>query len=210
MALSEEITNKLKVLIYEDNDFEAIQVLKKEMNISDNEATEYVHRLKESLGKGKAKPVKNNSKLLLIIFASISGIFWILAIFFYISKADQIAHSVLIEGTVTQMINDESGSAPVVSYSYEGNEYHYASSIYSSPPSYAVGDVVELYVFHDNPQEAIINSFVDRWLIIMIFGILAIVFDIVAVIAFFAKNTSGSASMVFGDDDDGFSRNFDD
>jgi hypothetical protein len=209
MALSEAITNKLKVLIYENKDFEAIKVLKKETDLSYDEATEYVHRLKESLGKGSVKPVKDNSMLLLIIFASVSGLFWVLAIYFYISKSDQIEQSVLIEGRVTAMVRSEDGSAPVVTYMFNNIEYQYQSSIYANPPSHAVGDVVELFVVENNPEEAMINSFVDRWLLIMIFGILALVFDIAAVAALKMKPKSVSSSVDFLEKDDGFSRNFD-
>ena len=209
MSFSEALTDKLKLLLYENKDAEAVRLLQEESDLGYEDAQTYVERLKKSLGKGTKTPVKTKARLLLIVFAGLSGVFWILAITFYITKSEQLEHSVLVEGTVSEVVHNESGSAPVVSYVYEEKEYQYFSSIYSSPPSYAVGDVVELYVSLDNPQDAMINSFIERWLIIMIFGILALVFDIVAVIAFLARNTSSSASMVFGDDDDGFSRDFD-
>ena len=209
MALSEEIINKLKVLIYEDKDSEAIKVLQKENDLSYDEAAGYVNRLKDSLSKGRAKPVKDNSKLMLIIFASVSGLFWMLAIFFYFTKSDQIAKSVLVEGTVTELIQDESGSAPVISYMFENTAYQYISNIFSSPPAYELGEVVELYLLPEAPQEVIINSFADRWLIIMIFGILAVVFDLIAVAALLIKPRSSSADFEFLDKDDGFSRDFD-
>lgn len=184
MALTEDMINKLKELIYENQDFEAIKLIKKETDLSYDDATEYVHRLKESLGKNSAKrTVKRNSRINLYVFAGLSGLFWILAIVFYISKTNQIERSILVKGNVTDMVRDEEGSAPVVTYYLGEVTYEYKSNVYSTPPAYEVGDIVELYVNEADRNEVMINSFVDRWLVILILVTLGVAFDIAAVLA---------------------------
>jgi hypothetical protein len=73
-----------------------------------------------------------------------------------------------VEGTVTDMAHSNSrgsrnSSAPIVTYEVEGRTYTYRSSVYSSPPSYRVGDKVTLLYRPENPASALIHSFLEEW-----------------------------------------------
>lgn len=84
-------------------------------------------------------------------------------------------HFISEEATVTGMvidleINSEGASAPIVEYDWNGETKLYKSAMHAAPPDYAPGDSVTLYVNPENPDEAIIDSFTERYLFSVIFA----------------------------------------
>lgn len=79
--------------------------------------------------------------------------------------------SELTEGTVISLDYYEDGSqsvAPVIAYRWQDKEMTYHSRMFAYPPAYHVGETVQLFVNRENPEDVIIDSFADRWLVITI------------------------------------------
>jgi hypothetical protein len=69
-------------------------------------------------------------------------------------------------------------SGPVVSFRDAGGAEHiFGSGVSSSPPRYAAGDTVEVMYDPDSPDEAVIDSVLDRFFLALVFGGLGTVFS---------------------------------
>ena len=66
--------------------------------------------------------------------------------------------------------------APVIEYEWKGTQKQHESNTYSSPPAYELGEEVELFVNLEDPNQASVNTFTDRWLLIIIFDSIGTVF----------------------------------
>jgi hypothetical protein len=84
--------------------------------------------------------------------------------------------------------NGTSASAPVVEFEWRGEKRSYQPNYYSSPPNYEVGQQVALFVNRDDPEDVTIDSFTDRWaLIVGLSAPGAIVFAVSIVFLYFGK-----------------------
>ncbi|MEN8250837.1 MAG: DUF3592 domain-containing protein [Bacteroidota bacterium] len=210
MAFSEETTNKIKVLLYEDKQDEAVAVLVTEAGLSPDEAVTYVTRLKESLGSEKKQEGSKSKKLLPYIFFTLSLVLWGIAVWLFVNKNEQIENSELTTAVVVKFIvSDGGGFAPILEYEINGELHRYTSTLYSNPPAYELKETIEIYVNKDDPNDVMINSFVSKWLVILILVFFGIVLDIVGVVALkYVRTETSGVSLL--DEDDGFSRSFDD
>ncbi|MBL7827220.1 MAG: DUF3592 domain-containing protein [Saprospiraceae bacterium] len=112
------------------------------------------------------------------IFAFIGTIMGIVALWNWIDYARLTNEGIHTQGEVVEMIrNSDGGSlAPVVEFRLKSGEMHqYQSNIYSSPPSYHVGERVEVWYNPANPDEVALEG-IDSWLFPLIFGIFFLVF----------------------------------
>ena len=199
MALSEAIINKIKVLIYEDKKTEAEELLMAESGLSNEEASSYIARMTSSLSGTDSihgKP-KTNKTAAFIVFG-VGLIMWGLAVFFYVEKDAQLKNSYLATGIVVDYIFNE-GAAPVISYEVDGTPYQFTSSLYSSPPAFELNETVEIYVNKDDPSDIIINSFVNKWLIVTIFATFGLVLDLIGILLIKLKSSAGSSNVDFLD-----------
>jgi hypothetical protein len=86
----------------------------------------------------------------------------------YFLQEHSISNSDLVSGVVTEMKTiDTGGSAPVVAYEWNGEKRSYESNYYASPPDYEVGQRVSLYINRDEPDDIIVDTFVDRYALIV-------------------------------------------
>ena len=210
MALSEATINKIKVLIYENNKEEAETILVAEVGLSKNEATIYIDRLQGTLTQ--APPVNGktkHNKAVAYVILGIGLLMWGLAVFFFVQKQQQIANSHLATGIVVDFIINE-GFAPVISYEIDGAPYQFISSIYSNPPAFELNETVEIYVNKDDPGDIIINSFINKWLIVTIFASFGLVFDIIGLVVMKLKSSGQSSEMELFDTYDEKMGTFDD
>ncbi len=112
-------------------------------------------------------------KLLFIIFTLI-GACGVMA------GAAMVAHSAAFvvrakraDGTVVRNVwtKGRHGSAhPVVQFRVDGQPIEFEGKVGTSPPAYSVGAPVTIYYLSEDPREAIIDSFVERYLLAAIFG----------------------------------------
>lgn len=81
-------------------------------------------------------------------------------------------------GRVTEMIRSSDGDtqAPVVEFRLKNGEPHvYTSNLFSSPPSYKVDEVVELWYNPADPDDVSLSGR-DRWFIPVLFGVFFLIF----------------------------------
>ena len=195
MALSEATINKIKVLIYEKKKEEAEAVLAAEAGLSPTEAKNYLTRLETSLEK--AKPNKTAA----FVVMGVGLVMWGLAIYFYTEKDSQLSNSYLATGVVVDfLIND--GAAPVIAYEVAGTPYQYISNVYSNPPAYELNETVEIYVDNNDPENIIINSFMSKWLLVIIFASFGLVLDLIGLLLLKLKNSEYSAKITVFDSQD--------
>lgn len=62
------------------------------------------------------------------------------------------------------------GELPIAKYEVNGREHQVTMSISFSPPLFNVGDQVGVLYWADDPSNAQLDHFVDRWLFLVIFG----------------------------------------
>jgi hypothetical protein len=210
MSLSEAIINKIKVLLYEDKMAEAQAVLIAEAGISAEEASNYLARLEKSLANtGSEKTNLKSNKTAAFVVMGVGLLMWGTAAYFFIEKKQQITNSYLATGIVIDFIVDE-GLAPVISYDVNGRPYQYISSIYSNPPAFELNESVEIYVNKDDPNDIIINSYVNKWLIVTIFASFGLVLDLIGLLLLKLKASARSSDINFFDPEEGRPGQFDD
>ena len=106
------------------------------------------------------------------------------AIYLYIDKQAFLEKAETAQGTVIEMIpkrsKDSTTYSPVVSFTTKsGQQINYTSSTSSNPPSYDVGENVQIFYDPANPNDAEINGFFSLWLGVIILGFIGIVFFLI-------------------------------
>ncbi|MCY1401675.1 hypothetical protein D9M71_167980 [compost metagenome] len=86
----------------------------------------------------------------------------------YKSSEEFLLEAVSTPGTVVALVKSRSSDSityqPVVEFvGNDGKSFDFTSSSGSNPPSYSVGEKVEVLYPPANPQDAKINSFFDLW-----------------------------------------------
>ena len=210
MALSEATINKIKVLLFENKKDEAEAVLIAETGLSPEEASSYIDRMLGSLDKGsteKGEP-KSNKKAAFVVMG-IGFLMWAFAVYFFVEKNSQLANSYLSTGVVVDYIVGD-GLAPVIAYEIEGAAYRYVSSVYSTPPPYELNETVEIYISQDDPNSIIINSFINKWLIVTIFASFGLVLDLIGLLLLKLNSSAHSSTIDFFDSEEDRMTAFDD
>jgi hypothetical protein len=90
------------------------------------------------------------------------------AFFWYKSTNAFLAEATKAEGSVIELrlsrSSDSTTYAPVVNFvTRKGEEITFVSSVSSNPPSYRVGEKVDIFYLPANPYEAKINGFFSLW-----------------------------------------------
>ncbi|MEN2487381.1 DUF3592 domain-containing protein [Flavobacterium sp. B11] len=103
------------------------------------------------------------------------------AIYLYVDKQTFLAKAEIVQGTVVELVPKRSKESttysPVVSFSTKaGQVITHHSSLSSSPPSYDVGEKVEVFYDPANPNKAEIKGFASLWLGVLILGVVGVVF----------------------------------
>jgi len=115
-----------------------------------------------------------------LIFAAIGG--W-----FFVQDRQLAADGLRAEGYVIEVVvsRDSDGSSsykPVVEFTdAEGRTHRFTSSISSSPPAHSPGERVEVIYSPADPNEAMIDSFIDRHLFPLVFGGLGALFACIGI-----------------------------
>lgn len=194
-ALSGDLKTQVTQLLLSNKKMEAIQLvrtqtgepLKASLDLVENIEKEINPNFKRSRGC-----VGSGFKIMSIFFYGISFLLLGGAGLTYYYEDESIKKSDLVTGKVTSLepnndSDDTDTYAPVVSYTWNGHEKTYRSTMYSYPPAYEVGEEVQLFVNREDPEKVYINSFADRWLPITILGGLGCFLLIFALIMSFAS-----------------------
>jgi hypothetical protein len=75
-----------------------------------------------------------------------------------------------VEGKVTAFQTNDSGTAPIIEFIWDGETKTWKSQTYSLTSTYTLGQNVNLLVNSENPEEAAIDSFEERWMAISVLG----------------------------------------
>ena len=157
---------------------DAVQVVRKKLHVGLTEALVLVG---EVAREANPNAVSFNATGCAQLVARGLGIFlMIVSVFFlgagaiiYFLQSQSIGNSDRVAGLVTEMKTlDNGASAPVVAYEWKGNKRSYESTYYSSPPDYQVGQSVFLFVNRDDPEDIILDTFSDRWALMVGLGVI--------------------------------------
>jgi hypothetical protein len=127
------------------------------------------------------------------IFASLGVAFVAGAGWFYLADRSFAAAGVHAPGTVIDMVSSRDSDGdysykPVVEFrDAEGRRHVFTSNVSSSPPQHATGESVAVIYAPASPDEAVIDSFLDRFLLPLIFGGLGTVFAAIGFGLLFAR-----------------------
>ena len=99
----------------------------------------------------------------------------------FISECDQV-DGVVIRFRESRRPGKNTTYAPVVEYFAYGKSYQHESSLYRAGPGFEINQTVTILYKRDKPEDAIIDNFLEKWFIPMIFGIIGAVFLIIGFI----------------------------
>lgn len=189
-------------LVYSGRKDEAIQLLKQKYSATDEEAEQLLKlAVKESFtpvdffkraakagtsGITKGKGCKQTIFGMVAFGFGFFGIPLLLAaagIFIY--QFYFISNSTRIIGTVVASEEPNNSSTQyrsVISYQINSETYSTQSTVTSNTPQYYVNDPVPLFVHNDDPNDVLIDSFVERWLMITIIGSMGLFFTIIMIV----------------------------
>ena len=127
------------------------------------------------------------------IFAALGVLFVAGAGWFYLSDQSFAAAGAHAQGTVLEMVGSRDSDGdysykPVVEFrDAEGRRHVFTSNVSSSPPQHATGESVDVIYSPASPDEAVIDSFFDRFLLPLIFGGLGAVLAAIGFTVLFAR-----------------------
>jgi hypothetical protein len=188
MSIQQEIRQQVTALIRSGQRTEAKALLKEKFQVTDEQADQLILTIEREnpmanvivpqMGKQMGRAISGSGGCLalvlngfMVFFILVTLMFAGVAIGMYLYENRFADEGIPMEGTVINLTANETGSlAPLVEYTYQDTLRQYQSSFYSSPPDYEVGQQVPLILNPENPNEAIIDSFNDRYLISVIFG----------------------------------------
>ena len=104
---------------------------------------------------------------------------------FYSKTQDFLEVAITTKGYIIKLIEVNSSDPITYKHVFEfstknGESINITSSSSSNPPSYSVGEAVEVLYVEASPSEAKINSFFSLWAIPIILGVLGSVFFIIS------------------------------
>ena len=87
--------------------------------------------------------------------------------YIYSRTSDFVANASKAQGAVVAL---RSGAPEVKFRTHDGREVQFTSSVSSKPPSYSVGETVEVLYRKERPDDAEINAWMTLWLGVIVLG----------------------------------------
>lgn len=188
MAVSELQKSEVKRLLSEGRKIEAIKYLKSTFNLDLKQAKELADHIEDEMAPNEfTRPVTaattpkakgNVGRRVGLVFFIIGLGFLAIGVINFVQDSKQMGGSVLVIGRV-----QSNPSQPTIEYEFEGQVYYYYSSVSSNPPSYYIGEEVEVFVDPSYPENVIINTVTDRWFLIIFMGGMGLFFSFFGFIA---------------------------
>lgn len=174
---------KVKAMLQNGQKLKAVSYLVKEFSLPLKEAKELV----DSFGKearGNASFFLQGKSALFYVFACLGILFITIAAYIWWLDYSVTHNGTKVTGEVIELSyeynNTENGAIPIISYQWESTLRTYQGNVYSNPPSYEVGEQVDLIISADNPNKVVLDSIVERFLLALIFGFLGCVICLIA------------------------------
>ncbi len=192
MALTPQQKEHIQRLLYEDRKVEAVRYLVEEFGLGLREARLLVDTLKkQQQGGGPMQPSEVRASassaqksgcigLVGKLFLAIGVVLLGSAVYLAANKYDTLSDYLTVIGKVVQ-----SPAQPVVEYSVEGETYSIQAAISSNPPSYHLGEEVQVRVNPQDPYDAIIDSFWEKYLTSVILAFMSLFFLLPGIIFVF-------------------------
>lgn len=103
-------------------------------------------------------------------------------------------HSYLVEATVIEYNSymDDNGEmqyTPIVAYTVNDKDYTYTATMYSNEKPYQLNETIQLHVIENDSEEVFINSFSERWLGVVIIGVIGGLFTLFMIILIFKSRS---------------------
>lgn len=188
---------KLEMLLKLGDELGAIRFLQSELNMSADDALLAVEKLKPTVTalptdfvrsffskKTSVKDSKLGSRIGL--FFMIIGIIMLgFSGYHAFTKYMFMQYAIAITGKVisysSNFKTDDNGNStslysPVFEYEYEGQTYSHYSNVSSSSRDYKIGEEEEIFILPNAPGNALVNSFMERWFMVVLLGGMGIVF----------------------------------
>jgi hypothetical protein len=118
------------------------------------------------------------------IFGGVGLILLVASMVVYYYQTKSRENTVLVKGKVIDMTSyrDSKGSrmySPIIEFQFNNQNYQITSEVASSPPAFEVGEEVELFVPPANPKQATIDSFMEKWFVVLILGFMGSIFSLI-------------------------------
>lgn len=107
-------------------------------------------------------------------FGGVAFVLLAVAVFIFMRDQRKMQHYVSTPGTVID--NNYRGGYAVVEYEWQGERKEYTTTTSSRPPAFDKGERVEVLVNPGDPSDVTLNSFIERFLAILILSALGTVF----------------------------------
>lgn len=125
------------------------------------------------------------TKIISLIFTFVGLVLLWGANYSYKTTTEFQQNAVSAKGTVISLAESRSKGRtlykPVVEYSYNNQSFQIKGSVASRPPAYEIGENVNILLKTDTPNEAIIDSFFEKWFLAILFAALGTVFTLIGV-----------------------------
>ncbi|MBY0434409.1 MAG: DUF3592 domain-containing protein, partial [Cyclobacteriaceae bacterium] len=159
-----EIKAKILELLGQNKRFQAIKYVRHAKKISLKEATAFVESIgKEHFPNAFGKSV-DPGKIVGWLFSGFGLVFFIVIAIMFWSDRKSAQNSTHITGKVTSLdYSHDNMAAPVISYRHNGKKHFTKGTTYSNPPSFEIGEEVDLIINNNNPNDVIIDSFFERY-----------------------------------------------
>lgn len=176
------LRSRIKELLEQGKKIEAVREVKNALGTNLREATVRVESIEREINPDFKPLAKSRGCVRVVAFfvAAVSFLLLAAAFYAYQHQAQTIETGVKVVGVVTDMEYSDGAGAPVVTYPWNGEDRIYRSDTYTNPPAFEVGEEVILYVDETDTDRVLIDSFSERWLGVLILGLLGMVFGLVA------------------------------
>ncbi len=197
MTLTPEQKEHAIELIEMGNTLEAVRFFQQVLSIDAEQALALAEKLESEIEDGpeidpqvEQKPEAhrqagvNVGKIVGNLFMGIGLTMIGIAAYLVYSHQQFEKRALVVTGTVvayhSHISYDDNSSttmyAPEFEYLVKGKTYNYVTSSSSSFKSYALGDEVEVMVDPDNPEEVLVNTFMEKWFLPVLLGGMGLVF----------------------------------
>lgn len=197
-------------LIASGRQLEAVRYLREVLGVSLEQGMALAEKLEAEEG-GAVTPLAQRvtthlksgssvAKLVGRIFMTVGLLMIGVAAYFVYSNRQFEQRARPVQGTVVDFqsyvsTNDNSSTTmykPVFEYVFNGKTYTYVSTTSSSSPEFEVGEKVNILVNPQNPEDVLVDSFLEKWLISLILGIMGTFFTGMGYVAYRVLGRSGA------------------
>ena len=186
MEVAEVQKQYIRDLLIKGRKIEAIKYLRTNFDLTLKDAKRLAELIDEDIAEDEylKRPKRLGSgggAVLTSVFGLIGAIMLGVAVYLYTLHKNFVKEA---EHVIAVVVSNP--SQPVFEYEFNGQTYTYYSNVESEPPSYSMGEEVQIYVNPSNPNDVLVNTFMDRWFVITLLGGMGVVFLGVSLLVFFA------------------------